>query len=93
MIPGPNLAGALKILGYSKKNNFNILHSHGYKLNILFGFMPKAICKIPIVSTLHGYTSANGYSKMRLYEWLDRKSLKFIDAVVCVSHAMRNHPV
>lgn len=92
MKPGPNVLGAFEILRYACRNNFALLHSHGYKGDIFFGFMPKIIRKMPIVTTLHGWTSTNGFGKMGLYEWLDAKSLKFIDAVVLVSEGMLSSP-
>jgi len=93
MRPGPNVLGALDILKYAWSEKIDILHSHGYKGNILFGFIPKSIRKIPMVSTIHGWISTNNsFSKMKLYEWLDSKSLKYIDAVVLVSKAMKSHP-
>jgi glycosyltransferase involved in cell wall biosynthesis len=92
MIPGPNIAWALSILRYARHEGFDLLHSHGYKGNILFGLIPRKIRKIPMVSTLHGWTSTNGFSKLRLYEWFDAKSLKFIDTVALVSNAMKSHP-
>jgi glycosyltransferase involved in cell wall biosynthesis len=88
MLPGPNIAGALAVLRYARRERIDLMHSHGYKGNILFGLMPGQVRKIPIVATLHGYTSTVGLTKMRLYEWLDTKSLKFINAVVLVSHGM-----
>jgi glycosyltransferase involved in cell wall biosynthesis len=91
MRPGPNLAGAIKVLNYARSGGFDLLHSHGYKGNILFGLTPRFFRKIPMVSTLHGYTNVGGFSRMRLYEWLDSLSLRFIDAVVLVNQAMRNH--
>jgi len=91
MRPGPNLFGALKVLRYAWRGGFDLLHSHGYKGNILFGFFPKSFRKLPIVSTLHGYVSMDGITRMRAYECLDRWSLRFIDAVVLVNQAMRNH--
>jgi glycosyltransferase involved in cell wall biosynthesis len=91
MRPGPNYIGALNVLGFAHREGVNILHSHGYKGNILFGLIPKRIRKIPMVSTMHGWTStSNSFSKMRLYEWLDRKSLKHIDSVILVSNAMKS---
>jgi glycosyltransferase involved in cell wall biosynthesis len=46
-----------------------------------------------MVATIHGWTSTgNGYSRMRLYEWLDSKSLRFMDSIVLVSEAMKSHP-
>ncbi|MEA3437016.1 MAG: glycosyltransferase, partial [Thermodesulfobacteriota bacterium] len=93
MRPGPNYLGALKILKFARKEGVDILHSHGYKGNILFGLMPKKIRRIPMVSTIHGYTSTgNGFSRMRVYESLDSKALRFMDAVVFVSNAMRSNP-
>ena len=93
MRPGPNYLGALKILKFARKEDVDIFHSHGYKGNILFGLMPKKIRRIPMVATIHGWTSTgNGFSRMRLYEWLDSKSLRFMDSIVLVSEAMKSHP-
>ena len=92
MSPGPNFSGALKILRYAKKENFDLLHSHGYKGNVLFGVIPSAFRKLPLVATLHGYTSTNGFSKNKFYEICDSFSLRLIDAVVLVSKAMLSNP-
>jgi glycosyltransferase involved in cell wall biosynthesis len=92
MRPGPNIVGAWKILQFAHKEGIDVMHCHGYKGNIFFGFIPKRIRKIPLVSTLHGWTNTNGLTKMLFYEWLDSKSLKFIDAVVLVSEAMKSNP-
>ena len=92
MFPGPNIAGALKVLKYAERNGFDLLHSHGYKGNVAFGFMPRKFRKIPLVSTAHGWTSTKGLTKNRIYEWLDTLSFKFIDAVVLVSNTMKSHP-
>ncbi len=88
MAPGPNLAGMLNVLRYAQKHEFDLLHSHGYKGDVAFGFLPRRLRKIPLVSTLHGWTSTNGFSKNSVYEWLQRKSLKSIDAVVLVHGGM-----
>ncbi len=92
MFPGPNPHGMLKVLRYAQQNGFDILHSHGYKGNVAFGLMPKRLRKLPLVSTLHGWTSVSGFSKNRVYEWLDLISLKYIDAVVMVNRAMLSNP-
>ncbi len=92
MRPGPNYFGAWAILKFAHKEGFDLMHSHGYKGNVLFGLMPKSIRKIPLVATVHGWVSTNGLTKMRLYEWLDARSLRFVDAVVLVSEAMQSHP-
>lgn len=89
--PGPNIVGALKILRFAHNEKFDFIHSHGYKGNILLGFIPKRFRKIPLITTLHGWTSTKALSKMKLYEWLDAKSLKHIDAVVAVNRVMLMH--
>jgi len=90
---GPNYVGASRIIKYALYQGVDILHSHGYKGNILFGLMPRKIRKLPLITTIHGWTNTNnGFSKMKLYEWLDSRSLKFIDAVVLVSKAMESNP-
>ena len=93
MLPGPNLFGALDILRFANKNQFNIIHTHGYKGNILFGALPKYVRRMPIISTIHGYTSlSHGLSKIRLYEWLDTRVLNRLDKVVLVNQGMVGNP-
>lgn len=91
MHDGPNMLGAWKLLRIAKKRGFDILHSHGYKGNILLGFIPRTIRTIPLVSTLHGWTSTSRLSKMFLYEFLDSLSMKNIDAVCTVNSYMLSH--
>jgi glycosyltransferase involved in cell wall biosynthesis len=92
MRPGFNVPGALKVLRFAWREKCDVLHSHGYKGNILFGLIPQIVRKIPLVSTIHGYTSVNGFSRISLYERLDSLSLRFVDAVVLVEQLMRSHP-
>lgn len=42
MKQGYIFTGALNIVQYTKKHNIDVIHSHGYKSNILLGFFPKA---------------------------------------------------
>lgn len=93
MHAGPNIFGALEIIRFARENKFLIFHSHGYKGNILFGFMPPSVRGLPLVSTLHGWTSTKPMTKMRIYEWLDQQSLQFIDSVVVVNAYMLRHPM
>lgn len=88
MASGPNFKGAFDILKYAKKQNINILHTHGYKGNILFGLIPKRLRKLHLVSTCHGWTCTNILSKMKLYQWIDIYALKYADAVVLVNKEM-----
>lgn len=90
MDAGLNIYQAWKILCYARKNNFILLHSHGYKFNILMGLFPRSLRAIPILSTLHGYVNAPRYSKMWVYEFLDKLFLPRIDATVLVNSRMRD---
>jgi len=92
MKPGPNFVGALRVLRFARDEDVDILHSHGYKGNILFGFLTRSIRRVPMVSTLHGWTWSGGFTRMRIYEWLDSLSLSFVDRVIMVSSVMREHP-
>jgi glycosyltransferase involved in cell wall biosynthesis len=92
MRPGPNVAGAFEMIRYAQSVGADLFHSHGYKGNILLGLMPFRVRKIPVISTIHGWTSTGGLTRLKLYEWLDRLSFHFIDRVVLVSEAMKKHP-
>lgn len=93
MKAGLNPIKALQIVQYAKKESFDLLHSHGYKFNILMGMIPVFIRKIPVIATLHGYTSAGGFSKMRVYQRLERLMLNRLDGVVYVSQSIKDKPI
>src|SRR2546430_8420620 len=65
----------------------DVLHSHGYKANILLGPLPRRL-RGPMIATLHGWTAARTFSALWLYERLDRLSLRRIDSVVVVARCM-----
>lgn len=90
MRPGPNPAGALRICALARTLRASVVHSHGYKPNILLGFVPARVRGAPLVSTVHGYT--RGSRRMAAYEWLDRHALRRCDAVVLVHDGMRDDP-
>jgi glycosyltransferase involved in cell wall biosynthesis len=69
----------------------DVLHSHGYKANILLGFVSKRL-RGPMLATLHGWTSSNRLGKLWLYEWLDRHAQRRLDAVVVVARSMLSLP-
>jgi glycosyltransferase involved in cell wall biosynthesis len=92
MAPGPNAAGAIRTLRLARRSGACLLHSHGYKSNILLGFIPRKMRGMPIISTLHGWTSTGGWDRMTVYQALDRLALRFVDAVVCVNAAMLDLP-
>lgn len=90
MMALPDLRESLKILRYCKKTSTDVIHSHGYKGNILLGLIPAFMRKIPVVTTVHGYTKQKGFGKMRLNQWLDKRCLRNFNAVVLVSEGMRH---
>jgi len=69
----------------------DVLHSHGYKGNILLGSLPRRL-RGPMVTTLHGWTSPRPLSALWLYERLDQFSLRRIDAIVVVARHMLQLP-
>ncbi len=65
----------------------DVLHSHGYKADILLGFLPRR-ARGPMLTTLHGWTAGGKVDALWLYEQVDRISLRMIDAVVVVAAPM-----
>lgn len=88
MSSGLNIKGMKEIWGGIHREGFTHLHSHGYKFNILLALTKKQARAVKLVTTVHGYVQAQKYSKMWLYEILDRVALKRFDWVVLVSDAM-----
>ena len=91
MKPGISYSGAKSILCYGIKEGFQLIHSHGYKGNILLGVLPIITRELPVVTTIHGYTSTRLLSKMYVYEWLDRRMWCRLDGVVLVNRQMLSH--
>src|ERR1700722_3377238 len=75
--PTPGVRGAL--LGCARDLRAQVLHSHGYKANILLGLVPGG-ARPPAVTTLHGWTTSEGFSRLRLYELLDRYAIGRLEA-------------
>ena len=64
------------------KYQINILHCHDYKSDVI-GFLTSKFCRIKLVSTYHGWTSAN--IKVKLYEFFDSIVIKRFDKIIAVS--------
>lgn len=78
-----------------KKQNIDILHTHGYKANFI-GALAALINKSTIcVRTEHGLTepfSGLNKIKMNFYEWLDYLAAKFFTRkIISVSKDIRDH--
>lgn len=89
MKPGLNLRESRRILKWAQENNYNLLHSHGFKFNVLLGMYPESVRLIPMTATLHGYVHAPRFSKMWLYESLDRFAIRRMNGVALVGEAMK----
>jgi glycosyltransferase involved in cell wall biosynthesis len=81
---GFSLKGAMNMARVAQENQISLFHSHGYKVNILLGCLPKFIRKKPVVTTLHGWLGVKRFSRMWFYETVDSLILHRLDAVVQV---------
>lgn len=88
MQKGPDPRGALALAALADREQAEILHSHGYKTNILLGFLPRRIRRRPLLCTLHGYTHVGTFDRMRVYRWLDLKAVRRSNAAVLVHRGM-----
>lgn len=64
----------------------DIIHSHGYKSNS-YALAANCFAKRALVSTCHNWTRQT--KSLRIYEMLDRFSLRFFDRILCVSEEIR----
>ncbi len=92
MKKGANFAEALKIVRWAKNEHFNLLHTHGYKFNILLGLLPRSLRSFaPLVSTFHGYTHEQLKSKFNIVRIANELSLHRFDTVVVLTPKMRHY--
>ncbi|WP_191965283.1 glycosyltransferase [Marinobacter halotolerans] len=89
MKPGLNFKQAWKILRWAREQRYQLLHSHGFKFNVLLGMFPRNISRIPIVTTLHGYVHAPRFSNLWLYQQVDQLAIRRMKGVVLVGAAMK----
>lgn len=87
------LRASLEILRYAREWRADVLHSHGYKGDILLGLLPRRVRRVPAVTTIHGWTSAKILSKVGLYQALSALAMKNLDAVAAVSSRIPEYPV
>lgn len=78
-----NFSAVRQIRDYVKKEGIHILHTHGYKSDIV-GRLATAGTTCRIVSTPHGWSKEAGI-KIQVYELTDRLVFPFFDAVVPLS--------
>lgn len=88
MRKGLNLAVGLALVQEARRRGFEVLHTHGYKGNILLALIPRFLRRIPWVVTTHGWSHGAGSFRSRLYQWLDARAIAAADRVVAVSETM-----
>lgn len=86
MRAGLNVRAMSEVLAWGAKNQVDVLHSHGYKFNVLLAV---SACSMKTVTTVHGYTWSGLFSRITIYNVLDRLSHFAFDRVVYVSPAMQ----
>lgn len=78
-----NPGNILHVARILKKENVDILCTHGYKPNVLSFFAAKLLGRISTIAVSRGWTWES--PKIRFYEALDRRFLRISDHVVAVS--------
>lgn len=78
-----DLSVVTKLAEYINHHNIDVIHTHGYKSDIL-GVMAAKKAGIPVVVTPHGFENAADF-KLRTFIWLGCQSMRFADKVVPLS--------
>jgi glycosyltransferase involved in cell wall biosynthesis len=81
-----NPLGVLRLATMFRQRKFTILHSHGYKSDIM-GLIAGRLAGIKIVSTTHGWSKEKD-KKLLLYERVDTACLKLFDCVCPLSASL-----
>ncbi len=91
---GYSLGAGLRILRLAKDVGAHVIHTHGYKGNILLGSIPRFVRRVPVISTVHGWTATRKFTRIWFYSLLDRYFLGKLDLVVNVHAAspFQGHP-
>jgi len=79
-----NPFSAKRLADWLDENQYNIIHSHGYKSDFVAWLAKKNRGKFSIISTPHGWSKEPDL-KLKFYEYLDRKIFKFFDKVCPLS--------
>ena len=73
-----------EVADHLRRVRADVVCCSGYKPDIL-GWLAARRVGVPVVAIAHGWTAAN--RRARVYEWLDKRIMRRLDAVVCVSEA------
>jgi len=79
--------GIVRLYKVLKKEKIDIIHTHGYKSNIM-GLFAAKMAGIKSVNTPHGFEDVKNDNKMKAYRYLDRTAYKFFDSVAPLSEVL-----
>ena len=80
------LDGIFKLVSLIKMEKITILHTHGYKSDLI-GYFAAKIAGIKVISTPHGWSLYGGL-KIKFFEFVDKHFLKFLDLVIPISEGI-----
>ena len=72
-----------RLAGFVRANRYQIIHSHGYKSDII-GLITAKLCGVPCLTTPHGFNKQTNL-KMRMFVRLGAFALRHFDRVVPLS--------
>jgi glycosyltransferase involved in cell wall biosynthesis len=75
---------AREVADHIRRLRGDVLCCSGYKPDVL-GWLAARQAAVPVVSIAHGWTAATW--RVRVNEWLDKRVMRRMDRVVCVSEA------
>jgi glycosyltransferase involved in cell wall biosynthesis len=70
-----------------KKNQFDLLHTHGYRADVL-GSITGKITGLSLISTCHGFIAND--SNLTLYNMIDRIILRSFNKIIAVSKGIKD---
>lgn len=82
------LANMIEAYRLFKKHKFDLVHTHGYRADVL-GITLSKLTGTPVISTCHGFISTDAH--LRFYNRLDRFILRYADRITAVSDEMKKN--
>lgn len=81
-----DLSAVTKMVELIKEQNIHVVHTHGYKSDII-GVLAARKAGIPCIVTPHGFENAKDF-KLRLFIWLGCQAMKYATKVVPLSQQL-----
>jgi glycosyltransferase involved in cell wall biosynthesis len=89
---GPLPTSSFALLRAARDLDARLVHTHGYKANVLLAAVPRSWRPTPIVTTVHGWCAPRGWSRLRVYEAAERRLLPRLDACAFVARSTLQDP-